>query len=117
MNCCRKYGMNSKQPNHILVIKLSALGDFIMSFAAFAAIRHAHPGAKITLLTTKSFVSMAEKSGWFDEIIVDTRPSILDIPGWLKLRTQLRAGNFTRVYDLQTNDRTSFCFRLFFPGP
>ncbi|HRJ13314.1 MAG TPA: glycosyltransferase family 9 protein, partial [Alphaproteobacteria bacterium] len=85
--------------------------------AAFAAIRCHHPHAKITLLTTKSFTAMAEKSGWFDEIIIDTRPKFFDIPGWLKLRAQLRSKNFTRVYDLQTNDRTNFYFRLFFPGP
>lgn len=109
--------MNSKPPEHILVIKLSALGDFIMCFAAFAAIRTAHPTAKITLLTTKSFVAMAEKSPWFDEIIVDVRPKLFDISGWMNLRGKLRAGNFTRAYDLQTNDRTNFYFRLFFPGP
>lgn len=109
--------MNSKPRENILVIKLSALGDFIMCFAAFAAIRKHHPDAKITLLTTKSFTAMAEKSGWFDEIIVDSRPKIFDIPGWLKLRHTLRTGSFTRAYDLQTNDRTNFYFRLFFPGP
>lgn len=109
--------MNSRPRENILVIKLSALGDFIMSFAAFAAIRRAHADAKITLLTTKSFVSMAEKSGWFDEIIVDARPKIFDIPGWLELRRKLRTGNFKRAYDLQTNDRTNFYYRLFFPGP
>ncbi len=109
--------MNSRPPENILVIKLSALGDFIMCFAAFAAIRRHHPDAKITLLTTKSFTAMAEKSGWFNEIIVDTRPGILDLAGWLKLRAQLRGGHFTRAYDLQTNDRTSFYYRLFFPGP
>ena len=102
---------------NILVIKLSALGDFILCFAAFAAIRAHHASAKITLLTTKPFVTLAEKSGWFNEIMVDMRPGALNIGGWAKLRTQLRAGNFTHVYDLQTNDRSSFYSHLFFPGP
>jgi len=106
----------SNQEN-ILVIKLSALGDFIMCFAAFSAIRRHHPAAKITLLTTKSFVGMAEKSGWFDEIIVDSKPGIFDVGGWVKLRTRLRGGNYVRVYDLQTNDRSGFYYQLFFPGP
>jgi len=105
------------RPENILVIKLSALGDFIMCFAAFAAIRAHHPQAKITLLTTKSFVTMAEKSDWFDEIIIDNKPKFFNIDGWLKLRARLRGGNFARVYDLQTNDRSSFYYQLFFPGP
>lgn len=104
-------------PEKILVIKLSALGDFIMCFAAFAAIRAHHADTKITLLTTKAFVAMAEKSGWFDEIIVDEKPGLLDVRGWMKLRARLRGGKFARAYDLQTNDRTDFYFRLFSPGP
>ena len=36
----------------ILVIKLSALGDFVQALAAMKRIREAHPGARITLLTT-----------------------------------------------------------------
>lgn len=106
-----------RMPKNILVIKLSALGDFILCFAAFAAIRRYHADAQITLLTTQPFVAMAEKSGWFDEIMVDEKPGILDIAGWQKLRARLRGGSFARVYDLQTNDRTGFYFRLFFPGP
>jgi ADP-heptose:LPS heptosyltransferase len=105
------------KPENILIIKLSALGDFIMCFAAFDAIRRHHPNAEITLLTTAPFKAMAEKSGWFDDIQVDARPKFLDIPGWLKLRRQLHDGDYTRVYDLQTNDRTNFYFWLFFPGP
>jgi len=103
--------------SNILVIKLSALGDFIMCFAAFAAIRRNHPQAYITLLTTQPFAEMAKKSGWFDEVQIDARPKLFDIPGWLKLRAQLRAGNYARVYDLQTNSRSGFYHRLFFPGP
>ncbi len=105
------------KPEKILIIKLSALGDFIMCFAAFDAIRRHHPQASITLLTTAPFKAMAEKSPWFNEIQIDARPKFFDIPGWLNLRRQLRGGDYARVYDLQTNDRTNFYYRLFFPGP
>jgi ADP-heptose:LPS heptosyltransferase len=102
---------------NILVIKLSALGDFIMCFAAFAAIRAHHRDAKITLLTTAGLSELARRSGWFDDVQIDTRPGILDLSGWRKLRAQLRAGNYARVYDLQTSDRSGFYYHLFFPGP
>lgn len=33
------------------------------------------------------------------------------------MRKRLRSAGFSRVYDLQTSDRSSFYFRLFWPGP
>lgn len=39
----------------VLVIKLSALGDFVLALAAMKHIREAHPKAQITLLTTPPF--------------------------------------------------------------
>ena len=43
---------------NILVSKPGALGDVVLAFQAFADIRAHHPGARITLLTTKSFASL-----------------------------------------------------------
>jgi ADP-heptose:LPS heptosyltransferase len=87
----------STRPNNILVIKLSALGDFIQALGPMAAIRRAHPDDHITMLTTKLFKNFAEKCGYFDHIIIDDRPKALNIKGWLKLRKALRAGAFNRV--------------------
>ena len=41
--------------SRVLVIKLGALGDFLQALGPFAAIRHHHKEAKITLLTTAPF--------------------------------------------------------------
>ena len=100
----------------ILVIKLSALGDFILSFASFAAIRAQHPAAKITLLTTAPFADLARRSGWFDTVQLDPRPRWYEFCKWLALREKIHAGHYTRVYDLQVNDRTALYHRLFFGG-
>ena len=97
----------------ILVIKLGALGDFIQACGPFKAIRDYHVGAQITLLTTAPFVPLAEATGYFDIVWVDPRPSLLQISGWIRLRRLLRSREFTRVYDLQTSDRTAFYFKLF----
>jgi ADP-heptose:LPS heptosyltransferase len=94
----------------ILVIRLSALGDFVLSFPAFAAIRAHHAADRITLLTTAPYVSLALDCPWFDQVRVDARPSWLDLPGVLRLRGQLRG--FDRVYDLQTSRRSSRYFAL-----
>jgi len=95
---------------NILVIRHGALGDFVLSFAPFAAIRAHHPGARITLLTTAPFVALAEAAPWFDRVIVDAKPAWWDIPGLLRLRAQLAGFDF--VYDLQTSGRSSRYFRL-----
>ena len=101
----------------ILVIKLGALGDFVQALGAMAAIRRHHSDAHIVLLTMAPFEGLARASRLFDEIWLDRRAGLLDIPAWLALRRRLRAARFDRVYDLQTSDRTSWYFRLLGPGP
>lgn len=100
-------------PEKILVIKLGALGDFVQALGPMAAIRKHHAEAHITLLTTKPFEGFGRDCGYFDEIWVDGRPGALNLPEWMKSRKKLNAAHFTRVYDLQNNDRTSFYFQLF----
>ena len=99
----------------ILVIKHGALGDFIQAAVPFAAIRNHHHRSAITLLTTIQYAEFAVKSHWFDEIWVDQRPKLHYISGWFSLRSRLRAGRFSRVYDLQTSRRSSYYYRLFWP--
>ncbi|GAC1347047.1 MAG: glycosyltransferase family 9 protein [Acetobacteraceae bacterium] len=94
----------------ILVIKLGALGDFVLAFGPFAAIRAQHPGAEITLLTTAPFAGLAERSPWFDRVLVDRRPAWWDLAGVRRLRRALLGFDF--VYDLQTSGRSSHYFRL-----
>jgi ADP-heptose:LPS heptosyltransferase len=94
----------------ILVIRLGALGDFVLSFAAFAAIRAQHPGAEITLLTTPPFADLGRRAPWFDRVEIDARPSWWNLPGLWRLRPQLRG--FDLVYDLQTSARSSRYFLL-----
>jgi ADP-heptose:LPS heptosyltransferase len=101
----------------ILVIKLSALGDFILALGAMEAIRRHHKKAHITLLTTKLFVDMAQRSQYFDEIWTDPRPRLADFKAWISLFKKLNSGQFTRVYDLQMNDRTRLYHALFLKKP
>lgn len=103
--------------SHILVIKLSAFGDFILALGPMKAIREHHKESHITLLTTSPYVEFGRATGWFDEIWIDARPKIWQISKVLELRRKLRKGGFTHVYDLQTSDRSSFYFRLFNPKP
>lgn len=101
-------------PSKVLVIKLSALGDFVLAFPAFSRIRAAHPEARITLLTTPPFAALARASPFFDEVETDGRPR--GALAWLALVRRLRRERFDRVYDLQTNDRTNLLFQLLRPS-
>jgi ADP-heptose:LPS heptosyltransferase len=98
----------------ILVIKLSAFGDFAAAMGLFRAIRDYHPGARITLLTTEPFEEWAKIGGWFDEVWPSGRPKSLR--GFLYLVKQTRAAHFDRVYDLQTNGRTNLLYQMLRPN-
>jgi len=104
-------------PRRILVIRLSALGDFIQALGPAAAIRRHHRDDHITLLTTAAFAEFAERLGLFDEVMIDQRPGPLDVMGWLALRRALRQDRFARIYDLQTSERSAVYAKLFRPGP
>jgi len=104
--------MISKKKN-ILIIKHGALGDFVLSFGPFKAIRNYHLNDYLVLLTTGKFEEFAQESNYFDEIIIDNRPSLWDVKKILKLAIFLRKKNFSRVYDLQTSQRSSFYYNFF----
>ncbi len=101
----------------ILVIKLSALGDFVLSMGPMQAIRAAHPEAELTLLTTRGLAPLAEATGLFQRIWLDERPKLWRLDRVLALRQRLRVSRFERVYDLQTSNRTNWYYHLFWPGP
>ena len=101
----------------ILVIKLSALGDFVQALGPFKAIRQHHRQDHITLLTTEPYGPLAEASGLFDAVEYDPRPALLQFGRWAAVRRFLKEGGFQRIYDLQTSGRSSLYYKLFWPGP
>jgi ADP-heptose:LPS heptosyltransferase len=108
--------VSSPARERILVIKLGALGDFVLAMGPFAAIRRAHGDAHITLLTIPALTGLARDSGYFDQLWTDTRPSFTQPRAWLALRRKLLGGAFRRVYDLQTSDRSGWYYHLLGPG-
>lgn len=97
---------------HILVIRLGALGDIILSTAAFAAIRAHHPHAHITLLTSKPFAKLLAASPYFDEVQLDPRAKWWKLGAWMDVAKILRARACSRVYDLQTSKRSTLYYKL-----
>jgi ADP-heptose:LPS heptosyltransferase len=96
-------------------MKFGALGDVVQAFAAFAAIRAAHPDAEITLLTTAPYAEFTRASGLFDRVETDGRPKGLGAN--LALFRRLRRARYDRVYDLQTSSRSRLYRYGFLPRP
>ena len=64
----------ARKVDRILVIKLSALGDFVLALAAMKKIRQAHAKAHITLLTTPPFEALAKICPYFNAVDTGGRP-------------------------------------------
>ncbi|MFN9928451.1 MAG: glycosyltransferase family 9 protein, partial [Phenylobacterium sp.] len=105
----------TRHVDRILVIKLSALGDFVLALAAMKKIREAHPKAHVTLLTTPPFEALAKVCPYFNAVDTGGRPAAFS--DWVELRRRLRAARFDRVYDLQTSARSNRIFQALRPGP
>ena len=99
----------------VLVIKHGALGDFVLALGPARAIRDAHPGARVVLLTSPAMAGIGRASGLFDEVWTDDRPGWRRPGALLSLLRRLAGAGFGRVYDLQTSGRSSLYFRLW-PG-
>jgi ADP-heptose:LPS heptosyltransferase len=102
-----------KAPEAILVVKLGAFGNIILSLAAFAAIRLHHATARISVLTSAAYADWLATFPYFDRVLIDPRPAWWDMAGIDRLRRLLIEGRFRRVYDLQTSSRSSRYFHLF----
>jgi ADP-heptose:LPS heptosyltransferase len=96
----------------VLVIKLGALGDFVLATAAFADLRAHEPDAEITLLTTRGLTGIAGAAPYFDRIEVDRRLPLWRVGYVIELARRLRGGGYDMVYDLQGNRRTGRYWRL-----
>ena len=92
----------------VLVIKLSALGDFVLALGAMKAVRVAHPKAGITLLTTPPYKDFAELCPYVDEVETDGRPDTMKATA--ALISRIRKAKYDIVYDFQTSGRTKNYF-------
>jgi ADP-heptose:LPS heptosyltransferase len=107
--------MSPRKVEKILVIKLSALGDFVLALAAMKKIREAHRKAHITLLTTPPFAALARICPYFNAVETDGRPE--NFAQWMALRRRIRGAGYARVYDLQTSAHSGRIFQALRPNP
>lgn len=105
----------AKRMERILVIKLSALGDFVLALSAMKKIRQVHAKAHITLLTTPPFEALAKVCPYFNAVDTGGRPTSLT--DWIALRRRIKIATYDRVYDLQTSAHSNRIFQSLRPNP
>lgn len=104
-----------KSAKRVLVIKLSALGDFVLALGAMKTVRSAHPAARITLLTTPPYAAFAKKCPYVDVVESDGRPE--GVGPTRDLLKRIRVAKYDIVYDFHTSSRTANYFKaLNLPG-
>jgi lipopolysaccharide heptosyltransferase II len=91
----------------LLIIKLSSLGDVILSTASLRAIREKYPKHKISFMVGEESKEFLFHSPYIDELlVVDLKNKDKGLKGLLNIGRTLRKKNFDLVIDLQ-NNRTS----------
>lgn len=92
----------------ILIIKLGALGDVVMATGFIKAIQQHHQAEQLYLLTSPPYKGLFEN--WRGlHVVAFPRKGLKD---FLRMLSWVRRNRFTRLYDLQSNDRTTLLCAL-----
>jgi ADP-heptose:LPS heptosyltransferase len=103
-------------PEKILVIRHGAFGDIVQADGALRDIRAHHADAEITLLTAPPYRKLMQHCPHVDALLLDERAPFWQWRKTLALWRALRAPCFSRVYDLQSSQRTATYQRFILPG-
>ncbi|MCG3176228.1 MAG: D-inositol-3-phosphate glycosyltransferase [Candidatus Omnitrophica bacterium] len=87
----------------ILVIKMSAVGDVILSIPSIRALREAHPGAWIAVLVGRKARAVIRNCPYVDDVIVYEDRGGSRWAGLLKMSAVLAKEDYDMVVDLQNN--------------
>lgn len=87
----------------ILVIKFGALGDVVMATSLIKQIQRFHGDSKVFLITSPAFTSVFQHWDGLS-VMAFNRKGLLEN---IRMVAWIRKSGFIRIYDLQSNDRTS----------
>ena len=86
----------------ILIIKMTAVGDVVLSTAAFKAIRYKFPNAQIYCLTSPQASAIVDNCPYINEVIIFD-PQAKNFKALWQMSQKLRRYHFDKVVDLQNN--------------
>ncbi|GGD19320.1 heptosyltransferase [Aquisalinus flavus] len=84
--------------SRILILKGTGLSQFVEAEPAFSAIRAAHAGQPVDLLTTHEFGRLAKGAPYFDRVLAVGQ--FKDKEAKKTFLTQLKRQGYSRIYDL-----------------
>lgn len=104
-------GTEAPHSERVLIVRLTALGDVILVTHLARALRAAHPGVAVDLLTDARIVPLLERLAAFDRVIGwDRRGADAGLGGVLRVKRRLQteggAHHYVAVVDLQNKLRT-----------
>ncbi|MFD2822485.1 glycosyltransferase family 9 protein [Lacinutrix iliipiscaria] len=104
-----------KTPKHILVIRLSAMGDVAMTVPVLSAFSQQFPDVKITVLTREFFTPFFRNLPNVEVFFIDVKVKHKGVLGLYKLSKELKALNIDAIADLHNVLRTKI-LKLFLIG-
>lgn len=106
--------MLQPEPNRILLIKLRALGDVILSTPVVWNLRQVFPKAQIAFLTEEAGAELLKNDPALNEVIVYPRQAVESMAGTSRIREErrfldrLKAKKYDWVIDLFGNPRSAW---------
>ena len=91
---------------HLLVIRLSSMGDVAMSVPVLAAFSNTHPSIKLTVLTKKQFAPLFRDLKMVTVLLADFTTTHKGVLGLYRLSKQIRKTGIDAVADLHNVLRT-----------
>ncbi len=103
--------------SNILIIKHGSLGDLIQANGAMEDIKKSNLNSKVLLLTSVNYSLFMSQCPYLDGILIDKRLPRWNLSYLIKLHKLLKRYNFSKVFDLQNSNRTSFYKRFLLRTP
>ncbi|MDH5182023.1 MAG: lipopolysaccharide heptosyltransferase family protein, partial [Gammaproteobacteria bacterium] len=100
--------MTAAYPKKILLVRNDKLGDFILSFPAFALLKKTLPEARVYALVPSYTRAMAEACPWIDEVIIDNWQN-QGMPAQRHLLSLFKQHRFDAVITLYSTTRVGLC--------
>lgn len=103
------------KPNHILVLRFSAMGDVAMTVPVIRALVEQHPDLKVTVVTRAFLKPFFQRLNHVEVFSADFKGQHKGLLGLYKLSKELRALQFDAVADLHNVLRSNI-LKFFFKG-
>ena len=95
--------MHKKSINHLLLIRISSLGDVVMTVPVVAALRRAYPSLRISILTRPGYRRFFREITDIEFVCYDPEMRHKGLGGCFRLAGDIRSVGADAVADLQDN--------------